>query len=126
MLWEFLMIAALTGTGQATLSTDASELNIPIYRRKFPVSRAELFDRVDRLTLKQCSGARSKAVEKSCISVIDSRLAACKASSSIPEKLLTLESFKEHVEPYLRCSQPVQVCKGIEIHSETDALQHCI
>ncbi len=125
MLWELFVIAALFTTEETAQSTGTSHLNTPIHERVFPITRSELFQRVDRLTLQQCNGAKSTDIEKSCIAAAEVRVVVCKASASIPDSILTLESFKDYVKPYLHCSQPVMVCKGVEIKSDEDAFQYC-
>jgi len=122
MFTTLLLALALADGGSAS---EASALTTPIYKRAFPVTRAELFQRADGLTFGQCEGAASESLKNYCIAAAEARISACRASASVPESIPSLEVFRAHVEPYIRCTQPVLVCKGVEIKSDADALRHC-
>jgi len=122
-----LVVAALAVLASCTTKAHQAELDsTPIYKRNFPVDRDELFRRVDKLTLMQCTGARSKEIEQNCISQSQSRIASCKSTVAIPESLPDIEAFKAHAKSYLLCSQPVTICRGVQISNDQDATQHCI
>lgn len=123
MIKTLLFALALTGAGSVP---DAAALKTPIYKRAFPVTRAELFQRADGLTFGQCADANPESLKKSCIEAARTRIAACQATASVPESVPNLEVFRAHVEPYIRCTQPKLICKGVEIKTDADALRHCL
>ena len=126
MLRALLAVAVLTLAACTIKAQQAESDSTPIYKRTFPVDRDELFRRVDKLTLKQCTGARSKETQQRCISQSQSRIASCKSTVGIPESLPDIEIFKVHAKAYLLCSQPVTICRGVQITNDQDAMQHCI
>ena len=122
-MFTTLLLALALVDGRST--SDATALKTPIYKRTFPVTRAELFQRADGLTFGQCKGATSESLKNNCIAAAQARISACQAAASVPESIPSLEVFRAHVGPYIRCTQPVLVCKGVEIKSDADALRHC-
>ena len=118
-----MLLALAIANGGST--PDATALKTPIHKRVFPVTRAELFLRADGLTLARCEGATSPSIKNTCITAARTRISACQAAASVPESIPNLEAFREHVAPYIRCTQPVLVCKGVEIMGDADALHYC-
>lgn len=94
-----------------------------------PVPRFILFKLWHDVALKECAQAqkRHNLTPDECRAKVNERHAACEASAAggAPETIDSKVVSKRLGRAYLQCVTPYYFCKGVEVHNEQEAREHC-